>query len=96
MHPVLTPLTACPQMPGDPRQHAARRCCVRTARRIRSLQKAGYLVQPGLQHHVLQTRLMTRPMLIRPHLLSTPPCQAEFVLAHKTDGDGRQRRSNRL
>ena len=39
---------------------------------------------------------MTRPMSIRPHLLSTPPRQAEFVFAHETDGDGRQRRSNRL
>ncbi|TXN53430.1 hypothetical protein [Methylobacterium sp. WL1] len=35
-------------------------------------------------------------MSVRPHLLSTPPRQAEFVLLHETDGDGRQRRSNRL
>jgi hypothetical protein len=39
---------------------------------------------------------MTRPMSVRPHLLSTPPSQAEFVLAHETDGDGRLRGSNRL
>lgn len=35
-------------------------------------------------------------MSIRPHLLNIPPRQAEFVSAHETDGDGRQRVSNRL
>lgn len=80
-----------PQMPGDPRQHPARGRRIRTVRRIRSLKKAGHLVQTRLKHHVLQARLVTRPMSVRPHLLSTPPRQADFVFAHETDADDRRR-----
>ena len=39
---------------------------------------------------------MTRPMWVHPHLLSTPPRQADVVFAHETDGDDRRRTSNRL
>lgn len=79
------------QVPSDRCQHQPHWPCVRAARRICPLQEAGDLVQARLQHHALQARLMTRPMTIRPHLLSLPPRQAEFVFAHETDGDGWQR-----
>ena len=91
-----SPGTTRPQMPGDPRQHPRRGRRIRMVRWIRSLEKAGHLVQARLKHHVLQTRLVTRPMSVRPHLLSTPPRQADFVFAHETDGDDRRRTSNRL
>ena len=67
-----------------------------SARRICPFKEVGDLVQTRLQHDVFQARLMAHPMLVRPHLLSIPPRRAEFVLAHQTDGDGRQRASNRL
>lgn len=60
------PPSARPQVPGNRRQHQPHRTCVRAARRICPLQKAGDLIQARLQHHVLQARLMTRPMSIRP------------------------------
>jgi len=51
--------------------------------------RRGSLRPSRLQHHLLQVRLMTRPMSVCPHLPSTPPCQAEFVFVYEADGDGR-------
>ncbi len=87
---------AHPQVPGDRRQNQTRRRRLRTAWRVGPRQEAGCLVQARLRHDIFQARLVTRPMLVRPHLLSTPLRQADVLFGSKKDGGRQQRPSNRL
>jgi hypothetical protein len=72
------------QMQGDcphNRERGRGRC---TARRISLFRPTCHLLFGTVRYHSLQTRLMPRPMLFRPHPVS-PPCLADLIFNYRDE-----------
>ena len=75
------PAAAHPQVPGDRADHGQRRGRNPAPWRIGSLQPARHLLDRAAQHHLLQVRLVTSPMLLRSNLSPIRPARRITVLS---------------
>jgi len=90
-----TPGPAHPQVPRNRADHAPGRGCAPAPRRVNLPQPARDLVRRAARYQLLQTRLVPRPMRLRPHLPVTP--RLHIRVAHleprRSDGDGTPNRT---